>query len=114
MTLPTWMVQGHVREILGEVLADSDEQITEVEQAVLAGRGFRGRTAFLPRRSSWGTIWIAASLSEFRAIGRGMIAAERAARFRAARQRSLELRADLGLTGYKPPRLRHIPWKGRT
>jgi hypothetical protein len=49
-----------------------------------------------------------ANLSEPRAIGRGMTVASRAARLRAERQRSIDVRARLGLKGYRKPRLKHI------
>jgi hypothetical protein len=51
------------------------------------------------------------TISELRIIGRGFTVEQKAAGERAARTRIRQMWAEMGLTGYRKPRPKHVPWK---
>ena len=107
---PGWMIAPYAVAILGEVMPD---RIGELRQA--QDRARSGDVPWPePGALSTEALLLADELDratphELRKIGRGMAAADKAAKERAARKRRRELRAQLGLTGSDTRRPIRIP-----
>ena len=110
--LPPQLAAPYIVGILGAIVPDEMDRLRQVQDAARSGEVpwpehlIASTEAYLLANEL-----DRASLSELRIIGRGFTAEQKAARERAARKRIRQMRAEMGLTGIRKPRPKHIPWK---
>ena len=108
--LPTWLAAPYAVAILGGVLPDEMAKLRQAQEAARAG-GLPWPEHAIGSREAFhlATELDQANLHELRNIGRGIVAADKAAKQRTARKRHRELRARMGLTGTDSRRPVRIP-----
>ena len=112
LKLPHQLAAPYVVGILGGQLPGDMDKLRQVQDAARAG-GMPWPEHLIASTEAYllAAELDQASLTELRNIGRGISAEEKAAKARAARKRVRKMRAELGLTGVRKPRPKHIPWK---
>lgn len=110
MELPGWLVAPYAVTVLGEVMPERLGELRQAQEGARAGNvpwpeSMTGSLEALRLADELDQ----ATLYELRNIGRGMAAADKAAKERAARKRRRELRARLGLTGTDTRRPVRVP-----
>jgi DNA-binding XRE family transcriptional regulator len=112
LKLPNQLVAPYIVGILGGMLPGEMDKLRQVQDAARSSdRPWPEHLAVSTEAFLLADELDQASLAELRNLGRGITAEEKAARERAARKRVRQLRAELGLTGVRKPRPKHIPWK---
>lgn len=108
LQLPSWLVGPYIISILGNVLPDEMPRLREAQAAALEGR------LPWPEVTTMEALHLAnemdgAGLSEFRAVGRGVLAEGGAKAARDKRRRVRADRAAAGLTGTSSRRSARVP-----
>ena len=111
LPLAPWLAQPWMADVFGAVMPNRLDDLRRVQEAARRGEGLPW-----PEHVSAEALWVAdmldgASRHELAAIGRGVVSQDKATAARARRKRAIELRAELGLTGWKRPRPRNLRWR---